>query len=206
MLLIFDLDGTLFKTHSIVEPAILGACKKLKLNPPKVEMIHNLIGVKANEYYPALFPNASQEDLIEIVQFVRDFIKNNLVHHGKLYDGIKDALKVLHENHTLAICTNGHVDHQDNILHAMKINQFFKYKFPLDGSDKSVRIEKIKKLCPLNAVMIGDKSHDIHAAITSSIPSIGVLWGYGDKIELSKASYLVSDVEQLLKSIQSLNS
>ncbi|MCJ8346191.1 HAD family hydrolase [bacterium] len=204
MLIIFDLDGTLFKTHSIVEPAIIHACKQLNLEKPKVEMIHGLIGVKANEYYPSLFPDQNFATIEKIVSLVREFIKENLPEFGELYDGIFETIESLSSNHTLAICTNGHVDHQDSILHAMNINHFFKYNYPLDGSDKSIRIKKMQEICPLPSIMIGDKSHDIEAAFEANIPSIGVLWGYGDEEELKRASYQVQSSSQLLNVINSL--
>ena len=34
-------------------------------------------------------------------------------------------------------------------------------------------------------VMIGDRSHDIRGALTVGVSSIGVLWGYGDDVELA---------------------
>ncbi|PCJ17704.1 MAG: hypothetical protein COB02_12865 [Candidatus Cloacimonadota bacterium] len=204
MLLIFDLDGTLFKTHSIVEPAIIHACSQLNLTPPNVKMIHSLIGVKANEYYPSLFPNENKKTIESIVKFVRKFIKKKLPEFGTLYEGIFDGIKLLSKEHVLAICTNGNEDHQNNILNAMGINHFFKYKYPLDGSDKSTRIKKLQKVCTLPSIMIGDKSHDINAAKEANIQSIGVLWGYGDKKELEQANFLVHSTSELLNVINSI--
>ena len=38
-----------------------------------------------------------------------------------------------------------------------------------------------------SAVMIGDRYHDIEGAKDVGIPSIGVLWGYGSREELTEA-------------------
>ena len=38
-----------------------------------------------------------------------------------------------------------------------------------------------------SAVMIGDRHHDIEGAENVGIPSIGVLWGYGSREELTEA-------------------
>ena len=35
--------------------------------------------------------------------------------------------------------------------------------------------------------MVGDRMHDIVGARKNGVGSIGVLWGYGDKAELSEA-------------------
>ena len=50
-----------------------------------------------------------------------------------------------------------------------------------------------------NAVMVGDRSYDIEAAAEFSLPSVGVLFGYGTKaeIEAAGANMLAKDVAEL---------
>lgn len=38
-----------------------------------------------------------------------------------------------------------------------------------------------------NIVMIGDRHHDAHGATAHGLPTIGVLWGFGDRTELTDA-------------------
>ena len=49
------------------------------------------------------------------------------------------------------------------------------------------------------AVMIGDRKHDIDGAKTVGIDSIGVLYGFGDREELSSpgATYIAENTEKL---------
>jgi phosphoglycolate phosphatase len=35
--------------------------------------------------------------------------------------------------------------------------------------------------------MVGDRRHDVLAASRNGVPTVGVLWGYGDREELSAA-------------------
>jgi phosphoglycolate phosphatase len=35
--------------------------------------------------------------------------------------------------------------------------------------------------------MIGDRLHDVHGAARNDVPTIGVLWGFGDRAELEGA-------------------
>ena len=35
--------------------------------------------------------------------------------------------------------------------------------------------------------MVGDRDHDVHGAAVHGIDSIGVLWGYGGRAELTRA-------------------
>jgi phosphoglycolate phosphatase len=40
---------------------------------------------------------------------------------------------------------------------------------------------------PATTIMVGDRLHDIHAAKANGLRSIGVLWGYGGRLELTTA-------------------
>jgi phosphoglycolate phosphatase len=48
--------------------------------------------------------------------------------------------------------------------------------------------------------MVGDREHDIIGAKENNIKSVGVLYGFGDVIELTqaRAEYIVKDTEELL--------
>jgi len=50
-----------------------------------------------------------------------------------------------------------------------------------------------------DSVMIGDRRFDIEGAAAAGMESIGVLWGYGSREELEKASpdYLAADIPEL---------
>ena len=52
---------------------------------------------------------------------------------------------------------------------------------------------------PEQAIMIGDRKHDVMGARENGLSSIGVLYGYGSRKELEKAGadFLVDTVEAL---------
>ncbi len=52
-----------------------------------------------------------------------------------------------------------------------------------------------------DAVMIGDREHDIFGAKENGLPSIGVLFGYGSEDELKKAGadYIAASVEEIFE-------
>ena len=51
----------------------------------------------------------------------------------------------------------------------------------------SAHILATERLDAADAVMIGDRSHDIVGASANGVASIGVLWGFGDLAELTAA-------------------
>ncbi len=60
-------------------------------------------------------------------------------------------------------------------------------------------LEELETSHKERAVMVGDRRHDVDAARDSGIHSIGVLYGYGSKEELSGAGaeILAADVKEL---------
>ena len=94
------------------------------------------------------------------------------------------------------------------ILKYFKIDEYFTF---VAGSDfEETRVKKgdvIKyalegaKIADLSkAIMIGDREHDIIGAKDNNIKSIGVLYGFGDVIELTqaRADYIAKNTNELL--------
>jgi phosphoglycolate phosphatase len=64
--------------------------------------------------------------------------------------------------------------------------------FDLDGTraDKAHLIAHIlerEQIAPTDAIMIGDREHDMIGTTANKVPGIGVLWGYGGLAELKAA-------------------
>lgn len=76
----------------------------------------------------------------------------------------------------------------------------------LDGrfDDKGDLIEhllEVERLSPDQVCMVGDREHDVRAAKRHSIPTVGVLWGYGSEAELASAgaAELIREPGELLQ-------
>ncbi len=55
---------------------------------------------------------------------------------------------------------------------------------------------------PEEAVMVGDREHDVLGAAEAGIPCIGVLYGYGGRLELEKAG--AADIAENLEDLQKM--
>ena len=64
-------------------------------------------------------------------------------------------------------------------------------QYVLDNTDIKTRSD---------VVMVGDRKYDIEGAKANNIDSIGVLYGYGNKEELTNAgaNKIVTDIKELL--------
>jgi phosphoglycolate phosphatase len=56
-----------------------------------------------------------------------------------------------------------------------------------DKKDLVAEILRAEGYAAATTTMVGDRLHDIHAARSNALRSIGVLWGYGDAMELQEA-------------------
>lgn len=68
------------------------------------------------------------------------------------------------------------------------------------AKQSDMSMEKVKE----NAIMVGDRFHDIHGAKENGIESIGVLYGYGNREEFEQAGaeYIVEKPENIVTIVQ----
>jgi len=99
------------------------------------------------------------------------------------------------------------------IVQHFELDQYFRrvYGSELSGErltkpDLIRYVLEQEKISAKDAVMIGDRSHDILGAGANGLRSIGVLWGFGSQVELrdAGADEIVGLVENLRDCILSL--
>ena len=98
------------------------------------------------------------------------------------------------QGYFLSVATSKLKTYAGDIIDHFDLRQYFQvlHGSELDGrnaekGDLVAHILATERLDPANAVMIGDRSHDIVGASANGAASIGVLWGYGDLPELTAA-------------------
>jgi phosphoglycolate phosphatase len=211
---IFDLDGTITNP----QPGIVGgyryAFDKLGFPNKSEEELVALIGPPLKYVFSKMY-NFSEEDSILGVNYYREYYYGQ----GGMYDAIIfDGMKALFQslkdkNKTLHIATNKGL-HVDKILEHFGVLEFFTsiehYNEEKDVLNKETMIENILQRENIqdknNVVMIGDRDHDLGAAKTIGIPSVGVLYGFGNKEELERChpKYLVNNVAELYQALHQL--
>jgi phosphoglycolate phosphatase len=84
------------------------------------------------------------------------------------------------------------------IIDYFGLQRFFQsiYGSELDGTragkDELIADVLAREEIPANnAVMIGDREHDIKGALANGVRPVGALWGYGSREELTRAGALV---------------
>lgn len=206
-LIIFDLDGTLFKTESINIQAINEVLNQRKLTSISRKEIIKLYGETSEAFYKTLFPLVSAPELIEIKNEIRVKEMTFLSEIGELYEGVPELLTQLKgEGYLLGLCSNGSKEYVSQILQHFGLAEMFDFVEPKsEHLSKSQLINKILKdsNC-LTAIIVGDRSIDFKAAEENRCLSIGVNYGYG-KDECERADLIVGSTSEIFLCIKKIS-
>jgi len=210
-ILIFDLDGTLFRTETITVPAVREAFAAHGLAPPPDQEICSYFGRTAEEYrrwLAGLCPGGLAER-IEDHAVAREL--ELIPRAGELYDGIRQALALLRGDvETLAICSNGPEPYVRAVLEGCAIAGFFEaIRFRRDDdADKSQMLHDLlaaaRPLIRGPGAVVGDRWDDVEAAHANGLAAIGAGWGYAASGELDEADIVIGDPGQLRAAALSL--
>ena len=195
MILLFDLDGTLTDPFEGITKCIQFAFKTLDRPIPASETLRWCIGPPLKQSFKKLLSTDDERLSEKALALYRERFGTKGLYENKPYKGISDLLAMLvAQQNTLFVATAKPTIYAEKIIANFGLSPYFKQVFgsELDGTrtDKSELISHIlqKESIPASqAVMIGDRKHDIQGAKTNGLQCIGVLWGYGDRKELEMA-------------------
>lgn len=202
-LLIFDFDGTLFRSDEFNCESINQALKVLGL-PGRVQLkdVFDHLGETSAEFYGHILP-ADITDKWEIVreQHRRQY-PDYLPRFAQAFPGVSATLGALKSSgYSLALYSNCSPDYLNAAATTLNLLHFFDY-VECCGEHGLTKPDLIRKILshfedPPTAV-IGDKAHDIEAARANNCLSVGALYGYG-KDEPNAADLVIHRITDLLE-------
>ncbi|HFI0645856.1 TPA: HAD family hydrolase [Streptococcus suis] len=208
--ILFDLDGTLTDSGQGILNSVAYALDQMGIEEPDLASLQRFIGPPLYESF-SRFYQLNPADTQAAVDAFRVYFKEKGMFENQLYPGIIPLLESLKQaRKTLAIATSKPEVFAKQILDYFGIAHYF--DVIAGASLDSSRISKTDVISyalaqldynPQTTVMIGDREHDIHGAMTNHLASIGVLYGYGNKQELEEAgatriAQTVADLKELL--------
>ncbi len=204
---IFDLDGTLHNTEMALVPAIRLAMADMGLSPAPSRAINSLYGEPLSVFCRELLGDRSPSVCAEFRKGIRKHQLNTIPEFGSLYPGAEKVLQELGEmGGVMAICSNADLDYIQFVSESLGISRYIQAMAGIQGeASKSGRVKDLMiRMGKPMAVMVGDRYHDIEAAALNGIPSIGCLYGYGGKEELSGADLTVSSILEIPHAVAEL--
>lgn len=204
---LFDLDGTLTDPGIGITNCVQYALNHFGIMPSEREELFPYIGPPLVDSFKT-FHGLSEEQAQQALCLYRERFNTKGIFENELISGIPEMLNTLkNRGIKLIIATSKPEEYTVRILQHFAIDQYFDF---VGGN--TLREERPKKsdvvryimdnhpdMSGKNTVMVGDRKYDVQGAHTFGIPTIGVLFGYGSREELTSAGadYVVESVPEL---------
>lgn len=201
-LIVFDLDGTLHWTEKALVPAIQLALCDLGIEPASPLRINALYGEPLEIFCNELLPVEQRNLCEDFRDGVRNHQRITLPESGELYPGTVEMLRALRKiGFSLGICSNASEDYIDLVLDTLGIAGFFSIirGRGADGSKTGRILEMITEVDADLSIVVGDRYHDMRAAIENRVPGIGCAYGYGSTLEMEEAHFLVNSPREVVE-------
>lgn len=192
---IFDLDGTLTDPREGIARCFVHALERLGLVAPPPHELTRYIGPPLREVFGLLLETDDGARIEHAVTLYRERFGAVGLFENQPYAGIHAALAQLRAaGHRLFVCTSKAQVYAERIVAHFELAPYFErvYGPGLDGSlsDKGELLAQLiarESVDPAAAAMVGDRLHDMLAARQNAVRGLGVLYGFGDRPELTAA-------------------
>jgi HAD superfamily hydrolase (TIGR01549 family) len=208
LLLIFDLDGTLYRTESSFVQTMRRIYVDRGLPHPGDAAILAMVGETFDTFLDWLIAQGFDGGRELLQEEIARLEMAAIREHGELYAGVPETLRELQRRgFLLALCTNGDRRYVDAVLSRGCITEHFSALSTLErgGRTKPERVgDLIRKFRQPQAVVVGDRTHDLEAARANGCRMVGAVYGYARSGELAAADHTIATFPQLLEVVDRL--
>lgn len=206
-IILFDLDGTLTDSKIGITKSVRYALNKLGSSEGRTDKFVSWIGSPLWNSFKKYYA-FNDDKTRKAIDLYREYYSKKGMLENTIFDGIKEMIQKLYdEKKILFVVTLKPVPFADEVMEHFGLRKYFKQiiapDLELENPSKEKMISEIFKEYPeedkKNYIMVGDRDQDIFAAHNIGIDSVGVLWGYGTKDEITKAdpTYIAHSVKEL---------
>lgn len=206
--ILFDLDGTITDSGEGITKSVQYALKSFDVNVEKLEDLNKFIGPPLKDSFKKYYNFDDEKAELGLKKY-REYYAEKGIFENSLYDGVVELLEDLKKsNKTIILATSKPEVYAKQILEYFKVDKYFTFAAGSDFEETRVKkgevikyaLEEAKISDLSKVVMIGDREHDIIGAKENNIKSIGVLYGYGDVVELTqaRAEYIAKTPKEIL--------
>lgn len=193
--ILFDLDGTLIDPKDGIFGGIRFALDKMGCPIPPASEFSSFVGPPLRKIFGKLLKTDNASRIEQAVQFYREKYSIDGLFENALYPGVAEMLScIAGSGYTIFLATAKPRVFARQIIEQHALNQYFKgiYGSELDGrfddkGDLICHLLEQEGVAGKGAVMVGDRSDDVRAALRNGVFCIGVTYGYGSRDELAKA-------------------
>ncbi|WP_066163282.1 HAD hydrolase-like protein [Gordonia hydrophobica] len=193
--LLFDLDGTITDSYDGITRSYLHAFAQIGAERPSTDALRGVVGPPLRESM-GRFGLSEAQVTAAITAYRERYLTVGWL-ENRVFDGMADLLSDLATaGRTMAIATSKDQATARRIVNHFGLTEHF--AVIAGAGDDGTRPTKADVIAhalgvlqstgrPSQAVMIGDRSHDVEGAALHGIPTIGVRWGYARPGEIEGA-------------------
>ena len=211
--ILFDLDGTVTNPQEGITNSVAYALEYFGIRTEDNSTLNKYIGPPLRQSFMEYAGLSEEQSHIGMIKY-REYFGPKGIYENKVYEGIPELFEKLKaEDKKIILATSKPWIYAEMILEKFELKKYFDF---VSGSElNGVRTNKAdvikyaidKYNIPINnAVMIGDREHDIIGAKKNGLKTIGVLYGFGNKVELKSAGadYIAESIENIFDLIREL--
>lgn len=200
--ILFDFDGVLIDSRAAITGCMNDALEAVGLPRHDPRELERYIGPPQLESFTEL----AGADLARAIQveYRRRYATKSLT-ETVLMPGMLDVVAELATRSRLGIATSKPQAYAEPLVERLGLAEHFEVvigpDLEVDVEPKSVTVARaLETMGVAGPPLVGDRKHDVEAALANGMACVGVLWGIGSEAELraAGASAIVSDPEELL--------
>ncbi|RIX46352.1 HAD family hydrolase [Paenibacillus nanensis] len=211
---IFDMDGTLFETDTLLIPVHKRVFETLREEglymeeTPPVERLLGCLGMLLEDIWKNVMPDSSLEARKRAdVLLLQYELEGLAAGEGLLYPHVAETLSELKAGGAkLFVASNGLEDYVKGVAQYRGIASLFDGIYSAGEFGTSSKVDLVAKLLQDHGLvgepcwMVGDRSSDVEAGRSNGLLTIGCAYAkYGKASELENADIRISDFRELLQ-------
>lgn len=208
---IFDLDGTLFQTETLLEIVhhrVFNTLREegLYLQPiPPIDSLLGSLGMVLSDIWQRVMPDGSAEAHeranVLLLQYEMEELANGV---GQLYPGVLETLAELRRQGVrLFIASNGLEEYVKGVPAVKGIAEWFEGMYSAGEYATATKVDLVRHLLDRfnvhNAWMVGDRSSDVEAGKSNGLFVVGCDYaGFRQSGELTGSDVIIHSFSELL--------
>lgn len=210
--MIFDLDGTLFQTETLLLPAYEATFRTLREEglyhgeTPPVSIILGCLGMLLEQIWIQVMPDASPECRSRADElFVHYELEGLKQGDGELYEGVREVLEELKRRGIrLFVASNGLESYVKEVPAAKGLAPLFEGLYSAGEYQTRSKVDLVRLLLDNHGVksawMVGDRSSDVEAGSKNGLFVVGCDYaGFRKQGELDEADATIGRFSELLE-------
>lgn len=204
-LLVFDWDGVIFRTMSVMGETYKRALSILGRPMVSEAQLLSFIGPSDDDNARSMGITDPEEIQRFMTTLWAEEFEVNL-DQGELYPGIVEQLRSLHTDYDMCVVSNGGYNHVHAGLVNFRILPYFdEIITSRAGRRKPESFALLAQKYPgARIIAVGDRRGDIEAGLSVGALCVGAAYGYGHRDEFAEAAAIADTPESLEEVIRSL--